>query len=830
MAVSSTSNSLNSTVRYTGLASGLDVDTLVTQMLSADNAKIDKVKQQRELALWKTEAYREITASLQSFYTGFFDVLQTTNNIKYGGSFASFSTQYSKTDASNYFTATSTAGAKSGTYSVSNIKKATTASVKSTADISAAITGATISDVSNISSLKGTNKFKLVLNGETKEIVLADNSDLQALADDLQNKIDYAFGENKITVNLDEDNGSITFDTVRDTDTFNLASVYNTGVSELFGKDLSSGFTTTAYNNKFDLTFGTEKKTIELPVGKTYSNTNEIIADLQSLVNNSSTGFGSGKILFENSENKITFRTIEENTYGVVGGVADKVILEDDKVTIDSSNKTMVIDIGTDTDVAITIDAGQYTRAELLAQIQSKIDQNEATKDLNIKVGINYDNKIQVVRGVYAAAADTGSLKALGFENAPKSNKIDTTATIDKIKDTLATPFAKGTPDADGNDIAFKINGKEFKFNSEKVSMKDIISAVNADTTANVTMKYDLTTNTISVESKSTGASQRLSMEDTNGNLLDSFGINNKSAVGTDASITINGTQTIVRSTNSFTYDGIAYNIKADYDGDAGNVTLTNDPTKVVSMIKEFITKYNEVIENINNKLSEKKDSNYSPLTDAQKEEMSETQITTWETKAKAGLLRNDSTLSEIVSNMRNALIDTVQGAGLSLYDLGITTSSTYSDKGKLVLDEQKLTDAITNNPDAVANLFTQESSVSYYDTLNGTADDRRKRYQESGLGQRLSDIIQDAIRTSTDKSGQKGSLLVKAGVEGDRSEYSNQLYDLVMQYDNTVSTLLDKLSDKQESYYNKFAALETAINKMNSQSSWLTSQFSSSS
>lgn len=826
MAMNGIVNSINTKLRMTGMVSGLDVDTLVTQLTAADTAKIDKVKQQRELALWKTEAYRDISTVLQGFNTSFFDVLQATNNLKFSGSFASFTSSYSKADITNYFTATAVEGAKSGTYSVSDIKKATAAIVNSTGNVSAAITGVSIADITKISSLTGSNKFKVVLNGETKEIVINNNENLSDLRDDLQNKIDFAFGGNKIKVIKDDVNNSLSFDTERKTDTFSIGPSYNTGISDIMSKDLSKGLTTTAYNNKFDLTYGTEKKTIVLPIGKTYKNTDEVIADIQSFVNNDTTGFGNGTVYFTNDKGKIQFSVIEEHLYPAVGGLADIVIPPEEKVTIDNTNKSMVVDLGTGTDFVISIDPGKYTRAELMAQVQSKLDKNPDVKAMNLKASINFSSKLEITKGVYATATDNGTIEALGFKDSNKSNKLDTTVKLSEIKNTLDIPFAGGTADANGNDISFKINNTEFKFNSSKVSINDIINTVNVNADANVVMKYNYTDNTFSVESKNTGAAQRITnIQDINGNLMESLKLKGLTDEGSDASITINGTQKIVRSTNSFVYDGIAYNIKGDYADDAGTFTLTSDPQKVIDMMKEFVKKYNEIIDKINSKITEKKDTNYAPLTDAQKEAMSEEQIKVWETKAKAGLLRNDSTLSDITSRMRNALMDSVQGVGISLRDIGITTSSTYSDKGKLVLDEQKLKDAITNNPDAIAKLFTKESDVSYYDILDGTGDSL-KRYNEEGLGQRLSDIIQDTIRTSTDKYGQKGSLLVIAGITGDRSEYNSQLYNQVTSYDSQVKTLLQKLSDRQEHYYNKFAALETAMNKMSAQSNWLAAQF----
>lgn len=47
--------------------------------------------------------------------------------------------------------------------------------------------------------------------------------------------------------------------------------------------------------------------------------------------------------------------------------------------------------------------------------------------------------------------------------------------------------------------------------------------------------------------------------------------------------------------------------------------------------IKSFITDYNALLGKINTKLYEKYDKTYQPLTDDQKKDMSETQITKWE-------------------------------------------------------------------------------------------------------------------------------------------------------------------------------------------------------
>ncbi len=70
--------------------------------------------------------------------------------------------------------------------------------------------------------------------------------------------------------------------------------------------------------------------------------------------------------------------------------------------------------------------------------------------------------------------------------------------------------------------------------------------------------------------------------------------------------------------------------------------------------------------------------------------------------------------------------------------------------------------------------------------------------------------------------------LLQKAGITGDRTEFDNLIYDEINGYDKNIASLLDKLADKEERYYAKFTAMESAISRMSAQSNWLTSQFNS--
>ena len=115
------------------------------------------------------------------------------------------------------------------------------------------------------------------------------------------------------------------------------------------------------------------------------------------------------------------------------------------------------------------------------------------------------------------------------------------------------------------------------------------------------------------------------------------------------------------------------------------------DDDKIFEKIKTFVDGYNDLIEDLNEKLSERKNRDFQPLSAEQKEAMSEKEIELWEEKAKAGLLGRDPIISKVLSSMRNAMSAPVEGAdGTSaspidtLEEIGINLSDNWRDHGKL--------------------------------------------------------------------------------------------------------------------------------------------------
>ena len=257
----------------------------------------------------------------------------------------------------------------------------------------------------------------------------------------------------------------------------------------------------------------------------------------------------------------------------------------------------------------------------------------------------------------------------------------------------------------------------------------------------------------------------------------------------------------ITRSSNSFTMDGITFDLKKTTSDDISKTnpitfSVENKTDDLVTKIQTFIDDYNAILTTINGYITEKKptDATYAPLTDDQRSEMSESQITAWEKKAKQGMLFNDSTLSSFAQDWRHSMTDVVSSMSSALYQIGISSAS-YSDNGKLTVDEDKLKKALNSDPDKVSQLFTSTD----------------------GIATRMQDLLK---KYTNDSLVDTGLLISKAGSttsKVDQSDLAKKMKD----YDAQIKTLKTRLKSQQEYYYNKFTALETYIARMNSQASF---------
>ncbi len=470
-----------------------------------------------------------------------------------------------------------------------------------------------------------------------------------------------------------------------------------------------------------------------------------------------------------------------------------------------------------------TVSLSNVTDADSL---QTAIDEAVGTGKLT--VGTTTDGYLSITAAansgvqkitISAPSSGTSGLTSMGFgSGATLSNRVTTTSTLETI-------FGDDAFNSDGQ-IELTINGTSFTFDKSD-TLSAMMSEINSSSNAGATMKYDELSGKLTLTANETGAGNTLAVTEGDGSSFLSSFLNTVTA-GVDAQVTIDG-QVLTRGSNKVTVDGVTYTFSQTTD-EAATVSLTQDTDAIYDTISSFVEDYNALISSIHSALDENYDSDYPPLTDDQKEDMTDEEIEKWEKKAKVGLLANDSTLKTMLSSLRSSLIDSVPGQSVTIFTIGISTG-TYDEQGKLYIDETKLKAAIESDPEGISNLFTQQST-SYAGTTSVRSLNNSQlstRYKEEGLAYRFYDILQTNISTIRDNNGNKGLLLEKSGTENDASETSNTLTTLIDKYQEEIDKEQDRLDAKQDSLYTKYSALETYINKMNTQLSALSSYLSDS-
>ncbi|GEK59051.1 hypothetical protein CHL76_11195 [Marinococcus halophilus] len=355
----------------------------------------------------------------------------------------------------------------------------------------------------------------------------------------------------------------------------------------------------------------------------------------------------------------------------------------------------------------------------------------------------------------------------------------------------------------------FDKDGKEqknkFTFTSAQ-SMNNIMSTISSSG-AGVSAFYDEHSGKVALTRSETGDFNKNGDEMlfSGGFLNNTLGLNNvegESRQGEqNAVFTMNGLET-ERPKNTFEVNGMSITLKETFAETDGAVTLGSDTNTdgVMDTVKGFIEEYNKIIEDVNGKLNEKVNRDFKPLSDEQKEEMSEKEIELWEEKARSGLLRSDSSISNVMNNMRSLLYEQVNGtdsAYNTLYSIGITTSSSYTDNGKLEIDEAKLRQAIEDDSEGVYQLFAASGSTT----------------ETQGLARRMRETLDNGVTALAERAGgYKGKLLPHQFTLGRNME---NIEDRIAQFE-------DRMVSVENRYYRQFTAMEQAMSRANSQSNYL--------
>lgn len=806
--VSSVSGSSNSFYnnKISGLASGLDTETMIENMTAATRAKIAAQKQDKQILQWEMDALRSISDMLIKFNTTYTSFSNPATNFTSDSFFGKTLITALGTN-SKYITATGTSNL-ADSLSILGVKQmaknarvnVAEASDKKMESVQIDLSDGAQTDVSTISGRSISVKY-----GDKRYSLSFSSSKDFASLDDVAKELNSQLDSNDIKVNVEVDGDKLVFkaDSGYEGNSFEIVSgtgniLTTLGISE--GAKLGGSTSTITSKANPDLT--EKQNTLDVLSGKTMT------------------------FSYNGTTKEITLPTKEE--------------LEEYKKTNGGGNF----------DALVALTQQKLDKAFGAGRIE--VSNGSGSGDTGTLVfetknpSTGAADNTSVLKITSAGSGLLGKSGILGM-NYGESNRINLNSTI---KDSGLFGASNLTPvkDAEGKEIyEISINGETIQFNADD-TMSTIMDKINSSDTG-VTVSYNETSDSFTITANDSGASGQIDISDTQGNLAEIlFGTQQKDPqgnitgyqragktqsdlqAGQDAIISVDfgdgmGPIEISRSSNVFDLDGLKITASGTFgyiDDGSGNLVLDTanqvdnsvtfdakvDSDKVVDAVKQFVEDYNELIELVNKELTTKRDRDYPPLTEEQKEEMSDEEIELWEEKAKKGMLFNDSDIRMLSNELRTVFSNTDIKA---LEQAGITISNDWSENGKISFDESKFRAALEEDPEAIQKLFTSEADNSDSTTFNGIITNMSAIYK----------------KYASTTGATKGLLVERAGnSSAPLSLTDNTLLSEMNNIDDIIEMLNDRLQSERERYNKQFTNLEVLISQMNSQSSWLSQQF----
>ncbi len=849
------STSTSGSIRgYGGLASGLDRDTLIEGMTMGTTNKITQQQQKQQKLEWKQAAVQNITSKLLDFANKYTSSWSSSTNlfssVFWGRNKITTSGEYSK------FISVSGSGTSAQNVKIMGVKqlaqKATWSAAKGVSDSALKTGKVDFEDWQNLRNQDLTfevdgKKYTVTLAEKRADGTAYNYSDMSnaaaSIKEQLDNvKIEGADGSettlgNKVSVSVSASGKQMVFEGTGATDE-SIKLVGGSAIGVLGFKspttedgkyDLSNSGIVAAQKDdmhlitKFnDRVAGQELRfsyngsavSVYMPSASDFvdADGNPIAEDnhtaklnviKNSLQKQLDSAFGKNRIQVSLSDGGLKFETIKPVKAGEgdseLGDKKDKAFDTSSTLSITGGNMDLVNNVlntkvGESNRINLSaniIDAGfagiteaMFTETEKVTYKDAEgkehtVDRQRATIDINgTKVAVYKDDTMNALMERINANTDV---------------KVTYQAETDKFVFTSKEDGASG-----------------------KIDIKGSASDAAASNITSDKTEAERTTQASDLVNKLFGT-------DKDGNREAVYGKDAVIAVqyaGSDEVVEIN------RGTNSFTMDGLTVNVKGvfgyDYDKDtdkwirdttteAIEIDAQVDADSIVNAVKAMVEEYNSIIELVHKEVSTKPDRDYSPLTSEQKKELDEDEIEAWEKKAKEGILYADSDIRGLSSDLR-FIID--GGIAQELSEMGLSTSSTYSDNGKLVFDETKFRAALAKDPERVQEIFANESVTNT--NKNGTS---------TGIATRLKNVLDKYVNT-TGSMDTKGILIRKAGHESSpMSVTENTMYKQLDSIKKKIAELQERLETERDRYIKQFTSLETLISQMNSQSSWL-SQF----
>lgn len=798
---SSVTNSASSIRGYGGLASGLDRDSLIESMTAGTTSKIYKQQQAKQKLEWQQTALRGITEKLYNFSQKYMSYTSKENLLG--------STMFSPSKINTlgkYGSLVSVTGssAMAGSMSILGVKRlAQNASAISKNPVSK-------QDLSGVGT-------ELDMTKESKNINVIGGSSLTI-----------TYGTKNYTVSLPEEGDYSSAE--------KIAEALQKAMDEVsVGEDKTLGDVIKASHDGETLVLKTDEKAAAGNTVKLRGDSNDLLYKL---------GFkGENESLDGMDESKLTIT--KDGLTGVK--ITDEMKTDKKKMSewlagqefsFTYNGKTEKIKLGT---------AEELEKKGLEKSFQEGLDRAFGRGRIRVDITTESDTKQKLSFTTVIPDGDNGNLddnpvdnssilainsasgrNILGGENSVLGIRAGSSNRLNQDSSIMESGLKTMRDDVLGNDPKLVINGVEVKGLSKDDSLREIINKINNTEGIGVKVSYQANTDKFVINSTVDGASGQIDIKGEWGNAL--FGGKNSEngyvvEEGKDAIVSVkyDGSEPvdIVRGSNTFDLNGMNVTVKGTFGeyNDKGEVTNSDpvtfeaemDTDKTVETVKGMVDAFNEILELVNKELTTKPNRNYAPLTGPQEDEMSESEIEKWNEKASAGMLFNDNDLRSLASSLRFLV-----SGDSTLRDMGISVSTNYSDNGKIVFDEEKFRKALEADPEKVREAFTAPAEK----------DASGNGIKQGGLMVRLQDINNKYAGMT---GSTKGILVERAGSPfAPTTIMNNELQKQMDSIDDVIESLQDKLKTEQDRYISQFTSLETLINQMNSQSSWLSSAFGS--
>lgn len=754
-------------IRITGMNSGLDTEALISELVSAYRTKTQKYTKAQTKLSWKQDAWKALNSKVSAFYS-------KLSSLRYS---AAYNVRTATVSDSTKATVSASSAAINGSYSVKIVN------VARSGYLTGADLGSKTSENSKLSDLGytgGDGTITVNVEGKTTDIAVSGDTTISEFVKSLNSagvKASYDATHNRIYV--------ASAKTGKDSD-FSLTGSDADGASALskLGLSVASKADTEIYKQwaayaEYDASGNYDAAATESKIAAILENVRKAPATITN--NTAQIKYASAYQVVQFAESAMASMTTRE---------------KDDLHALLNEKSLTDVYIDADGNIYDKLKDGTYstrgenkenfTQDQLDAKGITLTDASTRLQDLEKKAGF--------IKEVEKENADGSKVKEIVVDE----------SRVNEYKNALATKAAYEATDANGvqanadqikdvQDAAANgkmdelVNRLEGEIYDAKQTLSDHALLDNASFTAeNVTAKI---TNAVGVLDGS------ISVEYSKGATR---------VDGQDALVEVNGAS-YVSTTNQLTVNGLTINALAETGNDEITVTIANNTQGLYDKIKGILKDYNDLVNEMTKLYNAGSSRGYEPLTSEEKDAMSDSEIEEWEKKIKDSLLRRDDTLGSLLNGMSTAMFKSynINGKNYSLSSFGIhtlgTLNSADNEQNAFHIDgdaddpltagnTDKLMAALTNDPDSFVE-FMKKLTTGVYDTIN-------KKMSSSTLS----------------------SFNVVYNDKEMAREYSD--------YTKTISKWEEKLQKMEDSYYRKFAAMESALATLQSQQSYLASLF----